>query len=120
MRKKATQQLNKVEQLNNLRKYLNFGGDGYIRKQQESEQQTTAKTMSNLTNIVIIWKTVYIQEIINQLIAEGFDINEDDFQHISPLPYKHIKRYGKFSFKEEIKVGQNGLRDLINPRKQPK
>lgn len=120
MRKKATQQLNKVEQLNNLRKYLNFGGDGYIRKQQELEQQTTAKTMSNLTNIVIIWNTVYIQEIINQLIAEGFDINEDDFQHISPIPYKHIKRYGKFSFKEEIKVGQNGLRDLVKPRKQPK
>ena len=57
---------------------------------------------------------------LNQLIAEGFDINEDDFQHISPIPYKHIKRYGKFSFKEEIKLGENGLRDLVKPRKPQK
>lgn len=117
MRKKATQQLNKSEQLHGMKGYLDFGGDGYIRKQQELEQQTTVKSMSVLTNVVLIWNTAYIQEIISELKAEGVEINEDDYQHISPAPYSHIKRYGKFSFKEKIKVGENGLRPLKKPSK---
>ena len=64
MRKKINRQLNKGEQLHNLRSYLWFGSDGFIRKQQESEQQITAYSLTLLTNIVMAWNTVYIQEIL--------------------------------------------------------
>lgn len=51
LRKKVNRQLNKGEQLHNLRLYLRFGGNGFIRKQQEREQQITVRTLNLLTNI---------------------------------------------------------------------
>ena len=63
LRKKINAQLNNGEQLHGLRVYLWFGGDGVIRKRQEQEQQVTARSLNLLTNIVIVWNTVYIQEV---------------------------------------------------------
>lgn len=64
---KINAQLNKGEQLHNLRTYLWFGGDGIIRKKQEKEQQVTARCLNLITNIVMVWNTVYIQQILKQL-----------------------------------------------------
>jgi len=112
MRKKINSQLNKGEQLHGLRAYLWFGGDGVIRKKQENEQQITAQSLNLLTNIVIAWNAVYIQEIIKHLRLEGFEINETDFVHISPAPFEHINRLGKYSFDIDFEVADNGLRPL--------
>ena len=81
-----------------------FGGDGFIRKKQEGEQQITAKCLNLLTNIVIVWNTIYIQEVLKQLQMEGLSINADDFEHIN--------RLGKYSFKTEFEKDNNGLRPL--------
>ena len=89
-----------------------FGGDGFIRKKQEGEQHITAKCLNLLTNIVIVWNTIYIQEVLKQLQMEGLSINADDFEHISPAPFEHINRLGKYSFKTEFEKDNNGLRPL--------
>ena len=112
LRKKINSQLNKGEQLHGLRLYLWFGGDGFIRKKQENEQQITAKCLNLLTNIIIVWNTIYIQEVVKQLKDEGFMVREEDFEHISPAPFEHINRLGKYSFKADFEVNTNGLRPL--------
>jgi TnpA family transposase len=112
LRRKINAQLNKGEQLHGLRLYLWFGGDGIIRKKQENEQQVTAQSLNLLTNIVLVWNTVYIQEVVKQLRSEGITIDETDLQHISPSPFEHINRLGKYSFKNEIELDTNGLRPL--------
>jgi TnpA family transposase len=112
LRKKINSQLNKGEQLHGLRAYLWFGGDGIIRKKQEKQQQVTARCLNLLTNIIIVWNTVYIQEIIKQLQREGFHIDENDFEHISPAPFEHINRLGKYSFNAVFEKNNNGLRPL--------
>ena len=96
-------------------------GDGIIRKKQENEQQITARMLNLLTNIVTVWNTVYIQEVLKQLQKEGFErggepLREDDFVHISPAPFEHINRLGKYTFNSEIKLEDNGLRPLRNPK----
>ena len=53
LRKRVNRQLNKGEQIHNLRLFLRFGGDGFIRKQQETEQQVSARSLTLLTNIVM-------------------------------------------------------------------
>ena len=70
LRKRINSQLNKGEQLHGLRLYLWFASDGFIRKKQENEQQITAKRLNLLTNIVIVWNTIYIQEVVKQLKDE--------------------------------------------------
>ena len=78
--------------------------------------------MSVLTNIVLVWNTIYIQEILKELKNEGYEVNEEDFEHISPAPFEHINRLGKYNFKaaavaDEIKLEDNGLRAFRKPKK---
>ena len=89
-----------------------FGGDGLIRKRQEYEQQITARSLNLLTNIVIVWNTVYIQEVLKQLQKEEIRVDENDFEHISPAPFEHINRLGKYSFEIAFEMDTNGLRPL--------
>lgn len=112
LRKRINAQLNKGEQLHGLRVYLWFGGDGFIRKKQEQEQQITARSLNLLTNIVIVWNTVYLQEILKQLKNEEIRVDENDFEHISPAPFEHINRLGKYSFDVNFERETNGLRPL--------
>lgn len=112
LRHRINTQLNKGEQLHNLRAYLWFGGDGIIRKKQEYEQQITARMLNLLSNIVMVWNTIYLQEILKKLQNEGLNIHEGDFTHISPAPFEHINRLGKYLFNDEIKLEENGLRAL--------
>ena len=118
LRKRVNRQLNKGEQIHNLRLFLRFGGDGFIRKQQEIEQQVSARSLTLLTNIVMAWNTIYIQEILKELKEEGYEIKEEDFEFISPAPFEHINRLGKYNFKDEIKLEENGLRALRKPQKR--
>jgi len=44
-------------------------------------------------------------------------INEEDFEHISSAHFEHINRLGKYNFKDEVKLEENGLRALRKPKK---
>jgi len=98
LRRKINTQLIKGEQLHNLRLYLWFGSDGIIRRKQEEQQQKVVRSLNLITNIVLVWNTVYQQEIIKQLHQEGYVVDEKDFEFISPAPFEHINRLGKYSF----------------------
>ena len=39
-------------------------------------------------------------------------VNEEDFEHLSPSPFEHINRLGKYSFWGKIEVAEDGLRPL--------
>jgi len=115
LRHKINAQLNKGEQLHNLRTYLWFGGDGIIRKKQESEQQVTARCLILITNIVMVWNTVYIGLIIKQLEKAQSGVSDEDLRRISPAPFEHINRLGKYDFKTEINTQLDVLRPLRMP-----
>ena len=58
---------------------------------------------------------------VKELKEEGYDaggepLNEEDFDHISPAVFEHINRLGKYNFKDEIKLEENGLRALRKPK----
>jgi len=115
LRRKINTQLIKGEQLHNLRLYLWFGSDGIIRRKQEEQQQKVVRGLNLITNIVLVWNTVYQQEIIKQLHQEGYVVDENDFEFISPAPFEHINRLGKYSFTTKPILGDNGLRPLRKP-----
>jgi TnpA family transposase len=116
LRRKINTQLIKGEQLHNLRQYLWFVSDGTIRKKQEEGQQKIARSLNLLTNIVLVWNTVYQQEIIKQLREEGYVVDNNDLEIISPAPFEHINRLGKYSFDSTPILGSNGLRPLRNSK----
>ncbi len=66
-----------------------------------------------LVNIVMIWNTVYMSEVIAQLKCEGYKISNDDLKHLSPCRREHINPYGKYRFNLD-KVPKGKLRPLRN------
>ena len=45
-------------------------------------------------NCVLLWNTVYMQEVLQQLRAEGYPVEEAHFEYLSPSRYEHINRLG--------------------------
>ena len=115
LRRKINTQLNKGEHLHALRSWLWFGGDGILRRKQEEAQQEVVCCLHLLTNAVVVWNTVYMQEVITQLRAEGYPVQDEDLVHLSPARFEHINRLGKYSFADQQALLNNGLRPLRRP-----
>ena len=118
-RRRIGKQLNKGEQVHDLRSFIAFGREGQIRRSQLENQMNQAGCLTLVTNLVILWNTRYIEEVVRTLKEKGWTISDDDISHISPCRFEHINRYGRFSFDFE-NVPRNGqLRPLRSPEKIP-
>jgi TnpA family transposase len=114
-RRRINGQLNKGESLHALRRFLFFANEGEIRRGQEEGQANQASCLNLVTNAVIVWNTVYIQAVLDQLRAEGCGIEDADVLHLSPARYEHINPYGRYHFDVDRKRGRSDLRRLRNP-----
>lgn len=112
LRRRIHAQLNKGEQLHALRAWLWFGGDGHLRRKQEEAQQETAGCLNVLTNLVVVWNTIYTQEVLKKHQADGHEVDENDFEHLSPSRFAHINRLGRYTFQQADQFMTNGLRPL--------
>jgi TnpA family transposase len=108
-------QLNKGEAMNNLRQFILFAREGKIYKRTLEDQQHQAKCINLATNAIVLWNTIYMGKVIEQLESEGWDIVAEDLQHISPARFEHVNPYGRIRF--DMKDKLNGqLRPLRNPK----
>lgn len=98
-------QLNKGEAINSLRQFILFAREGKIYKRTLEDQQRQAKSVNLVTNAIILWNTVYMAKVVEQLEAEGWEIIAEDLQHISPCRFEHINPYGRFRFDMKGKFG---------------
>jgi len=118
-RRRIGAQLNKGEALHSLRRFLFLANEGKIRKRYWEEQliehTTDTAGYTDLifgTNAVVVWNTVYMNEVIKQLRAEGYPIDDADVAHLSPARYEHINPYGKYPFNIDEAQKQGQLRPL--------
>ncbi|NIJ56123.1 Tn3 family transposase [Dyadobacter arcticus] len=73
--------------------------------------------MNVLTNLVVVWNTVYTQEVLKKHQADGHTVDENDrpatrFEHLSPARFAHINRLGRYTFQKVGQFKDNGLRPL--------
>jgi Tn3 transposase DDE domain-containing protein len=118
-RRRINTQLNKGEALHALRRFLFFADEGIIRRKQAEEQTHQAACLNLVTNAVIVWNTVYMQAVIDQLEVDGYRIEGSDLTHVSPARYGHINRYGKYHFDVQTELNRKGLRPLRKPETMP-
>lgn len=90
-----------------------------IRRKQQESQSESARCLTLLTNMVLLWNTVYMQDILSQLESEGYAIDEAHFEYLSPGRYEHINRLGKYSFTDPAGSGvpRRPLRDPSSDNK---
>ena len=71
-----------------------------------------------MTYAVVVWNTVQMAKVIEDLKAEGVSVAVEDIVHLSPARYGHINPYGKYSFEigELPEEGQVDLEQQSLPR----
>jgi TnpA family transposase len=70
-RRRSNAQLNKGESFHSLRDFLFVAEKGVIRRKQEEAQTNQARCRNLVTDAVVVWKTVYMQAVLDQLRTEG-------------------------------------------------
>jgi TnpA family transposase len=111
-RRRINAQLNKGESLHALRDFLFVADKGIMRRKQEEAQTNQAGCLNLITNAVVIWNTVYMQAVLDQLRAEHYTVQEDDLAHLSPARFEHLNPYGKYAFPIDKTAERQGLRPL--------
>lgn len=112
LRRRIHAQLNKGEQLHALRSWLWFGGDGVLRQKQEEAQQEVVRCLNVVTNVVVVWNTVYAQLALQRQQATGHLALPEHLAQLSPARFAHLNRLGRYSFQLPVDVLVNGLRPL--------
>ncbi|MGL4609988.1 MAG: Tn3 family transposase [Trueperaceae bacterium] len=98
LRQRAGLQLNKGEAIHDLRSHIAFANQGKIRTKTTEQLDHQVGCLNLLSNIVIYWNTLKLEQCVNQLKAQGYPIVEEDLKHIWPTRYQNINVYGTYSF----------------------
>lgn len=114
-RRQISRQLNKGEALHALRRYLFVANEAQIRKRHPEDQLNQASCLNLVTNAVIVWNTIYMWAVMEQLKKEGHQIEEADVSHLSPARYEHLNVFGKYSFPVKEELSRKTLRPLRRP-----
>ena len=111
-RRRINRQLNKGEALHSLRSELFFANQGKVRSQPDEQLRNQVGCLNLVTNAVIIWNTLYLQKVVEQLHKEGLELDELSLKRIWPTRHAHINIYGTYHFNPD-EIGKQTLRNLI-------
>jgi TnpA family transposase len=114
-RRRILRQLNKGEALHDLRAALMIANKGTLRHPRGEVLAHQASCLNLVTNAVIIWNTVYMAAVVEQLKQEGYPVHDSDLAHVWPTRYAHVNVYGKYHFNIEEVHRRHGLRPLRQP-----
>lgn len=112
IRRKIQKQLNRGEQRHGLAKWLFFANHGEFRTGDYEEIMNKVSCLSILSNAALIWNTIEIGKIIEQLRLGGEEIKDEDIAGISPLIFRHIIPSGTYHFREVIEGDTIALNTL--------
>ncbi len=89
-------QLNRGEFRHILAKSLFFENWGTFRSGDYEEVMNKASCLSLLSNAVLVWNTVHIAGIVDQLRAAGHVVEDEDLARVSPLIHAHVIPNGSY------------------------
>ncbi|MHB1872635.1 MAG: Tn3 family transposase [Steroidobacteraceae bacterium] len=96
MRDAIQLQLNRGEFRHILAKSLFFANWGSFRSGDYEEVMNKASCLSLLSNAVLVWNTVHIGRIVDQLRAAGHEVKNKDLARVSPLAHAHVIPNGSY------------------------
>jgi len=88
---------NKSEAFNDFAKWLFFGGEGIITENDREKQRKIIKYNHLVANCVIFYNVFYLTRILQELIIEGYIIEDDTIAALSPYIRKHVNRLGRYN-----------------------
>jgi TnpA family transposase len=102
LRQRVQLQLNRGEARHELvSRCLFFANRGEFRSGDAEEIMNKASCLSLLSNAVLVWNTLRITEIVNQLRAAGQVVTDQDLARVSPIMHGHVIPNGTYRFSDE-------------------
>ncbi|OIJ99290.1 hypothetical protein BIV25_09690 [Streptomyces sp. MUSC 14] len=115
LRRRVNTQLNRQESRHQLARRIFHGQKGELRQAYREGQEDQLGALGLMLNIVILWNTVYLQQIIAEMRAEGIHVRDEDVARLSPLMFAHINFHGRYSFALPAEVQGGQLRATRKP-----
>lgn len=111
LRREVTSETNKMESYNGFAKWLSFGGD-VIAQNDPEEQQKRLRYNDLVAAAVILQNTVDMMRVLQQLVAEGHNIDLSDVGYLSPYMTAALKRFGDY-FLDLKRTPEEWIRDTL-------
>lgn len=104
LRRTVQLQLNKGEYRHKLPRRVFFADQGEFTTGDYAEIMNKASCLSLVSNAVLYWNTLHINNLVTGLRERGEVIEDETLSHISLLPYKHVIPNGSY-FIDDFKNG---------------
>jgi TnpA family transposase len=114
-RRSTLTQLNRGEGRHSLGRAIFHGKRGELRQRYREGQEDQLGALGLVVNMIVLWNTIYMEAVLNQLRLEGHQVCEADVARLSPLIHDHINMLGRYSFAMPETVARGELRPLRNP-----
>jgi TnpA family transposase len=98
LRQRSHAGLNKGEASNALRRAVFFHRQGEFRDRTFENQSFRASGLSLLTAAIVHWNTIYLDQAVQQLRAQGVSIPDELLAHVAPLGWEHIALTGEYDW----------------------
>lgn len=108
LRARMQLQLNRGEGRHQVARRLFFANQGAFQTGDYEEIMNKATCLSLLSNAALVWNTVHMSRIIEQLRARGETITREELARISPMAFSHIIPNGTY-FAHHTAGTSNGL-----------
>jgi len=96
LRRTVQRQLNKGEYRHKLPRWVFFANQGEFTTGDYEEIMNKASCLSLVSNVILYWNTIKINDIAERLRQQGEEIDNEALSHISLLPYKHVLPHGSY------------------------
>ena len=101
LRQTVQLQLNKGEYRHKLPRRIFCADQGEFTTGDYEEIMHKASCLSLVSNAILYWNTMKINDIVENLRAQGEEIDKETLSHISLLPFRHVVPNGMY-FIEEV------------------
>ena len=111
-RRRILTQLNRGEGRHAVARAICYGQRGEIRKRYREGQEDQLGALGLVTNAVVLWNTLYMQEAQSWMHSNGEETGDEDIARLSPLVHGHINMLGHYTFTLPEDILQGELRAL--------
>ncbi|GAA1626641.1 hypothetical protein GCM10009733_024220 [Nonomuraea maheshkhaliensis] len=115
LRRRVNTQLNRQEARHTLARKIFHGQKGELRQKYKEGQEDQLGALGLMTNVCILWNTVYTARALEQIRAEGKKIATADIARLPPLGFEWLNFLGRYDFSLPETVREGNFRPLRIP-----
>ena len=115
-RRSTLAQLNLGEGSHALARDVFHGKRGELFQRYREGQEDQLSALGLVVNMIVLWNTIYMDAVLEQLRREGYPVRDEDVARLSPFGHEHINMLGRYSFLVPEAVARGELRPLNGGR----